>query len=135
MTTARIQINSEKIRNEITNNLVKQMIRVGEMCVVEARSNGSYTDQTGNLRNSVGYVVLLDGKIKHKSNINHLNAKQVDEIVIKYPQGIVLIVVAGMNYAAYVEAKNYNVLTSAELLAEQILPTLLKGKGISIENV
>lgn len=31
-----------------------------------------------------------------------------------------------MNYASYVEAMGHDVLTSAELLAEQIIPTLLK---------
>jgi len=34
--------------------------------------------------------------------------------------------VAGMKYAAYVEARNYNVLSSAELLAEKEVPKLLK---------
>ena len=36
-----------------------------------------------------------------------------------------LVVVAGMNYAAYVEAKGYNVLSSAEHLAERELPRML----------
>ena len=31
---------------------------IGERCVAEARENGSYQDRTGNLRNSVGYVIV-----------------------------------------------------------------------------
>lgn len=35
---------------------------VGEAAVAEAREGGSYTDRTGNLRSSVGYVVSMDGR-------------------------------------------------------------------------
>lgn len=35
-------------------------------------------------------------------------------------------VVAGMKYATYVEAHNYNVLSSTELVAEKEVPKLLK---------
>ena len=69
-------------------------------------------------------MVLLDGIEQSQSNINKLNRKQFDTIKAKYPKGLVLIVVAGMNYAAYVEAKGYNVLSSAELMAENILKQL-----------
>ena len=46
----------------------------------------------------------------------------------KYPWGIVLIVCAGMKYAAYVEAVHHkDVLTSAELKSEALAKQLLKG--------
>ena len=45
-------------------------------------------------------------------------------------KGITLIVVAGMNYADNVEALNYDVLTSAELLAEQLVPQILEKLGL-----
>ena len=41
-------------------------------------------------------------------------------------KGYALIVVAGMHYAQYVESLNYDVLDSAERLAERILPSLLQ---------
>ncbi|MGV4578106.1 hypothetical protein ACQ1R5_10635 [Ornithobacterium rhinotracheale] len=44
---------------------------------------------------------------------------------MKYPRGYVLVVVAGMNYALYVESKGYNVLSTAEQLAEREVPRLL----------
>ena len=47
----------------------------------------------------------------------------------KFPKGIVLIVVAGMRYASYVSAKGYNVLDSSELLADQLVPKMLKQLG------
>jgi hypothetical protein len=42
-----------------------------------------------------------------------------------YPKGYVLIVVAGMNYATYVEAKGYNVLSTAEHLAQVEFPRMI----------
>ena len=42
--------------------IVRILRIVGEKCINEAREHGSYQDQTGNLRSSIGYVVLQDGK-------------------------------------------------------------------------
>ena len=125
MIKATIHIDKEQIHSKLTAKVVDCLTKAGELCIAEARTSGSYTDRTGNLRNSVGYVVLVDGKTERQANINALNAKQVNDLAPKYRSGIVLIVVAGMKYAAYVEAKGYNVLTSAELLAEKIAPQLL----------
>ena len=124
MIEGKLNIAFDKIKERYIKTATNKFIEVGERCITEARDNGSYTDRTGNLRNSVGYVVLLNGKEISQSNINKLNRKQFDTIKGKYTKGLVLIVVAGMNYAAYVEAKGYNVLSSAELMAEQILKQL-----------
>ena len=53
-------------------------------------------------------------------------ALSITEIAAKYPKGYVLVVVAGMNYAVYVESKGRDVLTSAEKLAETELPKMLR---------
>ena len=124
MIEGKLNIAFDKIKEKYIKAATQKFIEVGERSIIEARDNGSYTDRTGNLRTSVGYVVLLDGIEQSQSNINKLNRKQFDTIKAKYPKGLVLIVVAGMNYAAYVEAKGYNVLSSAELMAENILKQL-----------
>ena len=124
MIEGKLNIAFDKIKEKYINEATNKFIEVGERCIIEARDNGSYTDRTGNLRNSVGYMVLLDGVEQSQSNINKLNRKQFDTIKTKYTKGLVLIVVAGMNYASYVEAKGYNVLSSAELIAENILKQL-----------
>ena len=124
MIEGKLNIAFDKIKEQYIKAATQKFIEVAERCITAARDNGSYTDRTGNLRNSVGYVVLLDGIEQSQSNINKLNRKQFDTIKAKYPKGLVLIVVAGMNYAAYVEAKGYNVLSSAELMAENILKQL-----------
>jgi hypothetical protein len=50
----------------------------------------------------------------------------LESLMPKYPNGIVLIVVAGRKYAVYVEARNFDVLTSAELFARGRVESLLK---------
>jgi len=42
--------------------IVRILRNVGEKCINEAREYGSYQDRTGNLRSSIGYIVLKDGK-------------------------------------------------------------------------
>lgn len=121
----KINIDFQKIKEQYIEKAVQKFIEVGEECIAEARNNGAYQDQTGNLRNSVGYCVLLNGEVKGQK-VSHLNKKTIDEVSQKYPKDLVLIVVAGMNYAAYVEAKGYNVLSSAQLKAESILKTLFR---------
>lgn len=115
--------------------IVRILRIIGEKCINEARTNGSYQDQTGNLRSSIGYVVLQDGKAIEKGGFKLTKSGGngqtegeafINKVISQYPKGFVLVVVAGMKYAAYVEARNYNVLSSAELLAEKEVPKLLK---------
>lgn len=118
---------------------------IGEAFVKDARESGSYEDQTGNLRNSIGYVILKDGKqlqenfkksAKIKSIITRGKNKGkekissgsaagiaqsqalIETIKQKYPRGFVLIVVAGMEYAAAVEDNGRTVLTASGKRAE-----------------
>lgn len=129
MTTPMSQIEADINRalDKWVEDCIENLEFVGEACVAEARTAGSYTDRTGNLRSSVGYVISVDGDIRKKGGFEsdkpgaEEGARYAESLVGQYPQGIVLIVVAGMNYAAYVSANGYNVLDSAELKAEDIL--------------
>lgn len=133
----------ERILREKIEKYHQKVIRilriVGEKCINEAREYGSYQDQTGNLRSSIGYIVLKDGKPIEKGGFapTERGTKKgkdgqkegeafINKVISQYPSGFVLLVVAGMKYASYVEARNYNVLSSAELLAEKEVPKLLK---------
>lgn len=114
--------------------LVNALRYLGELCINEARDSGTYTDRTGNLRASLGYVVLKDGKTLGSPKLirgGTQDGKARGEETIRQAisetndEGYVLIVVAGMHYAKYVEAMGYNVLTSAQLLAERQAPIIL----------
>lgn len=114
--------------------IVNVLCDVGEQCIIEARNNGDYEDQTGNLRSSIGYAVLMNGQVIQSDHVEKI--KNGDEGVsegIKYLQsrikkaskkGVRLIVTAGMNYAEYVETKKV-VLSSAELKAPVLVKQLL----------
>lgn len=124
--------------NEIEKKQIARLQRLGEMCLVEARTNKGYMMQTGALLSSTGYEVFVDGVAIHsqfdaasgaESNAAETGIKSgqnIAETIGKGTKGIALVVVAGMNYAAYVEAKGYNVLSSAEHLAERGLPRMLE---------
>ena len=120
--------------------LVYNLQYVGEQCLNAARQSQAYRDQTGNLRSSLGYVLAVDGKVVGQSSPTVIlngaegaksGARYAREIAGRYPEDIVLVVVAGMQYAAYVAARRGDVLDSAELLAERLVPQVLKRLGFS----
>ena len=110
----------------------------GEQFVKIAREEGSYKDRTGNLRSSIGYVIISDGTILEyafqKAGEGSEGDKGVDvgyelakKISTSYTTGMVLIGVAGMNYALAVEAiKGLDVITGASIQTEQWLKKAIK---------
>ena len=122
--------------------LLNIFCEAGEECIIEAKNGGTYTDQTGNLRSSIGYVVLRDGKVYQQGQVDQTKdgkegiseGKKYLEKRIKAAKqdGIMLIVTAGMNYAEYVETRRV-VLSSAELKAPDIVRELLLGVGFKLK--
>jgi hypothetical protein len=112
---------------------IAQMLSyVGERCVSESRTNGSYQDRTGNLRNSIGYVVLLNGRIYSQNTGNRSETQSLlAEIMPQFQNGVALIVAAGMHYSGYVEARGFNVITSSRLLAQRLVPQMLTQIGFT----
>lgn len=140
-TTPQSEITSyiEKRLRMLEMAIVRNFCVIGERCVNIARTSHTYTDQSGNLTSSMGYAVSVDGRLVQISSFDKvLNGEQgatdgqeyVKQLIRKYPSGIVLIVVAGMNYATYVSDKGYDVIDSAESLAEQQIPRMLKQLGL-----
>jgi hypothetical protein len=117
--------------------VIKTFAYIGEKCITEARDNGAYQDRTGNLRASLGYVIVDNGIIVRESAQGSTAEgkaaaeDQLRKLAIQNTSGLVLIVVAGMDYAAKVEAMNLNVLSSAELLAEREVPRIMKKLGFA----
>ena len=120
--------------------IVYNLCAVGEQVLNAARLTNSYKDQTGNLRSSIGYVVAVDGEIVQMSSFDTVKEgregsrggkEYAMQLVRNFPHGIVLIVVAGMNYASYVSAKGYDVLDSSELLADKLVPQMLQQLGFN----
>lgn len=121
--------------------LLRNLADIGEQCLNAARQTYSYKDQTGNLRSSIGYVIVEDGRVVQASDFSPSDKgtdkatgqatgkAYANELAARFPSGLTLLIVAGMNYAAYVSAKGYDVLDSSELKADLLTEKLLKQVG------
>lgn len=116
---------------------------LGENLAKYAKDNHTYTDQTGNLTNSIGYAVVRNGKlVNYGGEIQPGDGaaeglKIATKMANQSKASFSLLIVAGMNYAAYVEAKGYNVILPAELKAKSDFPAAmnqLKAKAILKAN-
>jgi len=97
----------------------------------EARTTKDYEDQTANLKNSTGGLVVEGGKVtqkdfqktkgngKGRANGRQIGIKLANSVRDNKKNSVELIVVAGMEYAEKLESKGYKVLTFA-------LPSILK---------
>ena len=118
---------------------IRALSKLGEQCVTKIRDRAgdkSQYDQTGNLRSSVGYVIAHNKNIIQYSTFNQVKQGSegvktgkdlAKELAKRYSNNYVLIVVAGMNYAEFVEAMdNKDVLASTKLWAREQVPLMLE---------
>ena len=109
----------------------------GEKFIEVARRSGSYKDQTGNLRSSIGYIIAKDGEVvkenfkesdkgTDKTTGKYKGRRLAEEVSLSHSGGYVLVGVAGMEYAASVEAKGYEVVSGANTQCEKYLRDTLK---------
>ena len=118
-----------KAQAEYDRKSIKWLCVLGERVVKYARENGNYTDQTSNLRNSIGYIVIQSNKVVHDSFVGHTpprndpqsqaDAEMAHQRGLEYANQVgatlggyktYLVWVAGMEYARYVEAKGFDVI-------------------------
>ena len=127
-----IKAHIEKKMKAYRNAVLERLKQAGEKFVNIARDRGDYTDQTGNLRSSIGYIILYDG-ISLVEDFKQV--KQGTEGVTKGKQealknapskGYALVVVAGMEYAAAVESKGKDVITGSAQQVEIWLRQAMK---------
>ncbi len=129
---------------EVDRQLIESLTRVGEEAVKLAKMippERGFKDRTGNLRSSIGYVVLVDGK---PVNVDfaavkggHAGVNEGQRLALQVgskTEGYALVVVAGMNYAVHVESKGRDVLTSAEKFAEKEVAKHLADLVTNIKN-
>lgn len=121
---------------EMDRVIIRLLIALGVECDAKARQDGSYNDYSGDLRSSIGYGVVVNGRIVKTGGFKQVKQGSkgviagkalVRELATNYPKGYVLIVVAGSNHTEQVEAlDNKVVLTSVELFVKQRLPLMLQ---------
>ena len=113
-------------RKEAYRRVLDMKIRqLAEEAVSHAKHNKGYRDRTANLKNSISYALFYDGELMtqmigqipnpqeapkgHQAVESNLESFAHQEGVVR-PKGYSLIIVAGMEYGAYVEHRGYNVL-------------------------
>lgn len=130
---------------EVERQIIESLCRIGEEAVKLAKlipPERGFRDQTGNLRSSIGYVVVKDGKPVNVSfgavKGGHAGVNEGQRLALQvgsgYAEGYALVVVAGMNYAVHVESKGRDVLTSAEKFAEKEIAKELADLVTNVQN-
>lgn len=106
----------ERVLRELT-------FRAEELCnkgrdTYPSRDSGGYDDHTRNLRGSIGYRILFNGEEITRGGFDGRGSEEGENAanvaLESFPQSNALweiVIVAGMQYARYVEAKGYNVIT------------------------
>lgn len=126
----------EAFKKEVDASIITTLGYLGEELTNYAKMNITFTPRSGNLQNSTGYVVVKNGKVVLVAGFGDVSSdsdgeKKGTDLALKLAKetktsSYALIIVAGMEYAASVEARGYNVILPAELLAKTEFPKVLK---------
>lgn len=120
----------KEAKEEYDRVSVEFLTEKGEEWLKYARENGPYKDHTANLRNSIGYIVVQHGQIvmwafptgipskDKEGNPEEARAKgqkHANKVISGLDHNkTYLVLVAGMEYAIYVERKGFWVLKGVE---------------------
>lgn len=110
----------------------------------KTKASGGFNDITGNLRSSIGFIVMYDGQILEENferssegtdrGAGYQKGMEFARSVGKdYPKGYALITVAGMEYAAAVEALNYDVISGSTLDAKSLMREVWKEVSLAFK--
>ncbi|VDH16109.1 Uncharacterised protein [Algoriella xinjiangensis] len=126
----------DKLNQKIIDDTLKKCIQayliLGESVISHAKDSVGFTDQSGNLRSSIGYVLFVNGQVYREfyegKAVGTSEGKQfARELASKAKRApIVLVFTAGMNYAYSVESRGYNVLAASENYAKQAANLIIK---------
>lgn len=141
-----------KNKKQITRYLVTYATRIEralifnlEVLVAQlenhAKLSAGYEDQTSNLKGSIGGIVLKDGRPVSYKGFNaggtegrNTGKEYLNSLIGNHTRGFVVLIVAGMEYATYVE--NYhglNVLKKSELKMKSEFPKILRRLKLTIK--
>lgn len=116
-------------RKDTICSILEDLRFIAQGCYEEAMRRKGFTNDSGALSSSIGWAISLDGNIVYSGGLVSVGEggsigqsqgrRAIDELV--RGSGIKLILVAGMDYAQEVEARGFDVTTSGELLAEEMI--------------
>lgn len=124
-----LEVAGEKGRNEAVS------LPSPPVTMRERPHQPNYIDDSANLRNSIGYVIveigrkINPGKFGRKGGDStegvQAGRRYADQLAGEPAKGISLIFVAGMRYASYVQDRGYNVIASAVILMRREVNRML----------
>lgn len=123
-----------RVQETLQEQVIIQLQYLGQECVSRIRRRGqseSWIDRTGNLRSSIGSAVYEGSRKKLATAFESVldgqegseaGKRMIDALAKEYSQTYAMVVVAGMDYASYVENMNgKDVLASTRLWAESVI--------------
>lgn len=121
---------TRQMQEEYNCKAVIWLASLGERVVKYAREHGSYTDRSGDLRNSIGYVVIQSGRVVKDGFGSSEPQTKARAIALDTSRSLdgnktYLVWVAGMEYAKYVEAKGFDVISGSGNWVEATAQTLM----------
>lgn len=134
----------QKQLKDIDNLVFQQLVELCDERIAIQRAKVSpegYSDQTGQLRSSVGYIICRDGKVRHENfelapygtdKAPGLKAgRDLALSQLRISQGWGIVMVAGMEYASWLET-NYgrSVLVTATFKLENDIEYILKNISV-----
>lgn len=118
------------------NQMIYMLGFVLEELINHAKESGEYLDQTSNLRSSIGGVLIYNKKVisskgfKPESGDSEghiIGLDYINGLLSEMDDGFGILVVAGMNYAVYVEdVHGLNVLEKTKLKAQAEVPRMMQ---------
>ena len=137
----------QEAQKRVTQSIIDRFSAAGLQTIRAIRTGeaSNWNDDTSNLRSSIGYIVTVDGKIVDSNGFEAVRPEGAEgarkgriyaqELALNHPKGIALIVVAGMEYAAYVEdVEGKVVLAGGKIFAKNYLRRILSRPGQIIEE-
>jgi len=119
------------------DELVDYYRKSGKLFVERAVAKATFNNITWNLRSSIGYLIIYNGQILESYFINLKDGTEGQEVGREYAEfvarlidegeGLSMALVAGEEYAAFVEAKGKDVIKGSTAYFETQIKALLKG--------
>jgi len=128
----------DRFQKDAEKKFIEVLSYAGEHGVKRARISGKYNNITGNLRSSIGYAIIKSGSVIHEDyqvaqagtegEKGVIESKKLIALVSsRFNKGIILVLVAGMDYALAVESiEGKDVIAGAVTYTDKFLRDTLK---------
>ena len=107
----------EEVRKDTITEIIENLRFIAQGSYEETLRRKQYADKTGRLSSSIGWAISYGRKV----SAGQTAGRDVVSELARENNGISLILVAGAPYATQVEAQGFDVTTSGELLAEELV--------------